>query len=124
MAVTIKTFKVDPNGGDVFIELRALRALPIEGVISSFTRESVETQNDDEPSVTIFRIPPETKRYVVYGVITPIRRLWRAPKYERLIRQDDNLAVSRSANPATLSTRKINAGEWVGSPEVISIDAS
>lgn len=124
MAVTIKTFKVDPDGGDVFIELRALRALPIEGVISSFTRESVETQNDAEPSVTTFRIPPETKRYVLYGVVTPIRKLWRAPKYERIIRQGHELATSKAANPATFSTRKINAGEWVGAPEVISIDAS
>ncbi len=118
MAAFVNTFTAARGGGDIFIRLEALKALPIEGVISAFTREVVNTEPDDEPSYTTFRIPPIERKYVLYGVITPLRRVWGSPKYERTITQPGN---SYASTPVTIKTRKVSAGEYVGPPEIISI---
>lgn len=122
MAVSIQTFKVNADGGDVLIRFQALKGLPIEGVLSSFDRQVIEAEADDEPTYTTFRVPAEAKRYVAYGVITPTKKLWGAPKYDRLVLQGDLLAVGGAKNPTRVKTRKINAGEYVGPPEILSIE--
>jgi len=122
MAISVKTFKVKAEGGDVIVRLQAFNALPIEGVISNFAREAIPAEPDDEPTQTTFRLPAESRRYVLYGVITPTKRVWGSPKYERTILQDDQPVDGKTKNPARITTRKISAGEYVGPPEVISIE--
>ncbi len=105
--------------GDVSIVLRAMGALPIEGVLSNLKGQIIEPNPRDDESVVIWTLPFEdTSGCVFYGVVTPLGNIWRAPKYERFIAQGDDL-VAGVKNPARTKTRKINPGEWVGPPEAL-----
>ncbi|MFQ5564535.1 MAG: hypothetical protein ACE5FO_13320 [Parvularculaceae bacterium] len=119
MAIQKRRCNVARDGGDVIIELRALKAQPIEGVLSNFRGHIINPEPRGDESVVVWRVPAaETSGCVFYGVITPFGRTWGAPRYERRIYQDGEL-LTGLANPITVKTRKMNPGEWVGPPEAI-----
>lgn len=105
--------------GDVSITLRAMGALPIEGVLSNLKGQIIEPEPRGDESVVAWTLPVEaTSGCVFYGVVTPLGRIWGAPKYERFITQGGEL-VSGVVNPAKVKTHKLNPGEWVGAPEAV-----
>lgn len=110
---------ISRQGDDVIVELRALKAQPIEGVLSNFRGQIIEPEPRRDASIIVWRVPVAgTSGCVFYGVITPLGRLWGAPRYERLIAQDGAL-LAGLPNPAIFKTRKLNPGEWAGPPEAI-----
>lgn len=120
-ALAVQEFLVDPLGGMVTIRLAALNALPIEGVMTTLTRGPVAPEARSDPAVIEWLVPAQAEKYVVYGVLTPLTNLLFAPNYERSAMQTGRLLRGRGLNPARLKTRKLNAGEWVGTPELISL---
>ncbi len=119
MASSGIVYKADAAAGDIIIRLEALKALPIEGIISAFTQEEVRPHDNNEPSYTTFVLPPVAKGYVLFGVITPLRRVWGSPKYIRTISQTGGTSTEMSK---TIKTRKVSDGEYVGPPEIIRIE--
>jgi hypothetical protein len=123
MAVKVRKFTVDSRAGDVIVVLQSLNALPINGVMATLDQRTISPEHQTDPSVATFRLPAETGRYLVYGVITPLKRLWRKPFYLRAVLQDGVTIRTRGRNPMRMKARKLNSGEWAGTPEVISIKA-
>ncbi len=121
MAIKIRRFTASRQGGDVFVELQSFQALPMEGVLSTLERQIIEPEPRLEPTVITWRLPAEEGRYILYGVITPLRKLWRKPSYLRSVTQDGVLCKTWGQNPARFRARKQNRAEWVGPPEVIAI---
>lgn len=114
-----RRIRISRTGDDVIVELKALKAQPIEGVLSNLRGQIINPEPRRDPSIIVWRVPAaETSGCVFYGVITPLGRIWGAPRYERLIAQDGAL-LAGLPNPATFTTRKLNPGEWVGPPEAI-----
>ena len=123
MAVKVRKFTVDAGAGDVIVELQSLNALPINGVMATLDQRAIPPERQTDPTVATFRLPAKNGRYVVYGVITPLKRLWRKPSYLRAVSQDGAQSRTRGRNPMRMKARKLNSGEWAGAPEVISIKA-
>lgn len=119
MAVRKGKAVVYRDQGDVTIALRAMGALPIEGVLSNLKGQIIEPDPRDEESIVKWTLPIDTTSgCVFYGVVTPLGRMWGAPKYERFIAQGETL-VSGLTNPARVKTKKLNPGEWVGDAEAV-----
>ena len=107
-----RKIKVRAHRGDLIVELRAMNALPIEGVMASLQGERIAPDAADDESVARFSLPMETASYLCFGVVTPLKRVFMAPAYERRIYQGDKL-LSR----ARARTRKVSVGQWVGAPD-------
>lgn len=119
MAIQKRRTRISRSGGDVIVELKALKAQPIEGVLSNFRGRIIEPEPRRDESIIVWRVPAaETTGCVFYGVITPLGRIWGAPRYERLIAQDGAL-LTGLPNPVLVKTHKLHPGEWVGPPEAI-----
>ncbi len=119
MAIQKRQGKISRQGGDVIVELRSLKAQPIEGVLSNFRGRVINPDPRTDESVIVWRVSAaDTSGIVFYGVVTPFGRIWGAPRYERQIMQDGVLLASLQ-NPAIFKTRKLHPGEWVGPPEAI-----
>jgi len=123
MAIKIRRFTAARDGGDVIVELQSFRALPMEGVMSTLDQQIIQPQKRVDPTFITWYLPPEDGRYLLYGIITPLKRLWRKPSYKRVVVQDRRLCRTRGPNPAGFRARKRNAGEWIGPPEVLFINA-
>ncbi|NWG46863.1 MAG: hypothetical protein HXY25_10005 [Alphaproteobacteria bacterium] len=113
--------RLTEGSGDLVIELRSLKALPIEGVMTTLGQAIVPPEARVDPSVIRWRVRAAEARYILYGIITPAARLLLAPRYERRFLRNGELMSSRAGNPETVLTRKVNDGEWVGEPELVSI---
>lgn len=119
MAVRKGKAVVFRTSGDVSIVLRAMGAVPLEGVLSNLKGQIIDPDPREDESVVSWTLPVETTSgCVFYGVATPLGRLWGAPKYERFILQAGEL-VKGLPNPAKIKTRKLNPGEWVGDAEAV-----
>jgi len=119
MAIQKRRVKISRRGGDIIVELRAMKAQPIEGVLSTFRGQTIAPEPRGDESIVAWRVPAaQTSGCVFYGVVTPVGRLWGAPRYERRIMQDGAL-LTGLPNPAIIKTRKLNPGEWVGPPEAV-----
>ena len=122
MAIKIRRITVSKDAGAVIVELQSFRALPMEVVMSTVDKQIIKPEPRIDPTFITWRLPPEENRYIVYGIITPLKRLWRKPSYGRVVVQDGRLCkMRRGRNPARFRARKLNAGEWAGLPEVIFI---
>lgn len=117
----VKEFRAEADRGDIVIRLASLNAHPMQGVLSALGQGHVAPAERADPAILEWRLPAAAARYVVYGVITPLNRLLLAPSFERSVWQGPELLKGGPRNPERLGTRKLNAGEWVGAPEVISI---
>jgi hypothetical protein len=119
MALQKRQCKISREGGDIVIELRALKAQPIEGVLSTLRGQIVPPEPRSDESVVVWLLSPrEISGCVFYGVVTPVGRIWGAPKYERRISQDGHL-LTGLPNPAVITTHKLHPGEYVGPPEAV-----
>ncbi|HXI87107.1 MAG TPA: hypothetical protein VNH64_06585 [Parvularculaceae bacterium] len=119
MALQKRQCRIDRGGGDIVIELRAMGAQPMEGVLSTLRGGVVHPEARADPSVVVWRLPPaDISGCVFYGVVTPVGRLWGAPKYERRMSQDGALLTGLQ-NPAVIKTHKLHPGEYVGPPEAV-----
>lgn len=119
MAVRKGKAIVHRDRGDVTVALRAMGALPIEGVLSNLKGRIIEPDPRDDESIVKWTLPIEaTSGCVFYGVVTPPGRMWGAPKYERFIAQGETLVLGL-ANPARVKTKKLSPGEWVGDAEAV-----
>ncbi|MBI1365513.1 MAG: hypothetical protein GC153_06100 [Alphaproteobacteria bacterium] len=119
MALQKRQCKIDRAGGEIVIELRAQKAQPMEGVLSTLRGQVVGPEPKSDESVVVWRLSPrEISGCVFYGVVTPMGRLWGAPKYERRISQDGQL-LTGLPNPALFTTHKLHPGEYVGPPEAV-----
>lgn len=108
---------VDARAGDLLLTLRAEKALPIQGVLSSRESGDVHIEETGDPSIVAWVLPPEPALYVVYGAIIPARNLMFAPSYVRSLKQGGiNLL-----DPRRFKTEKHDDGEWLGPPEAIKI---
>ena len=121
MAVSIREFRIDPALGEVFVELRSSH--PVQAVLSSFQRQLVVHDENDDTEIVRFRLPAQEERYVLFGIVLPTKKVMFAPNYERRLLQGHTLLKGTSANPVTIGTAKSTEGEWVGAPEVIRIRA-
>lgn len=119
MSVKVKTVLADAGKGEIWIELKASRALPMVGVITSLDQKLVPPDTDSDPSIVLWRLPAENQTYVLYGIVTPTTNLFFAPSYKRVVSQEG--AILPGGEISSFATRKLNAGEWVGPPEVISV---
>ena len=101
MAVKVRKFTVDSRAGDVIVVLQSHNALPINGVLATLDQRTISPEHQTDPSVATFRLPAETGRYLVYGVITPLKRLWRKPSYSRAVLQGGLAIRTRGRNPGS-----------------------
>jgi hypothetical protein len=122
MAAIVKV-KINPLGGRVLLTLRAEKAMPIKGVLSSRDVADIEMQESGDPSLVEWLLPPTEGLYVVYGAIVPPNKLWFAPSYVRTIEQGGVPLRSSGnfRNPRRVSTEKHAEGEWIGPPEALKI---
>lgn len=118
--ISVHRFNVDGGNGDIILTLQSLRTQPMQGVMATLGQEIVTPEPQQDPTLVSWRLPAEEKRYVVYGIITPLNRLLLSPTYERRVLQNGTTVKARK-NPAKITARKSNAGEYVGLPELISI---
>ncbi|MCP5432390.1 MAG: hypothetical protein H6923_03865 [Alphaproteobacteria bacterium] len=121
MVAKVTEIRCASGSSDIVIELRALKALPMEGVMTTLGQQVVTPQARVDPSVVRWSLPATGERYLVYGIVTPATKLLFSPRYERSIIRDGALFPSRSPNPEVLQTRRISDGEWVGPVELIRI---
>ncbi len=121
MTVSIKEFRIDPALGEVFVELRAKGAHPIEATLSTFARQLVVNDEKAEPDIVRFRLPAAEGRYMLFGIVTPAAKVMFAPTYERRLLQGHTILRGTGSNPQIISTRKVSGGEWVGAPEIIRL---
>ncbi len=118
--ISVHQYKIDAGFGSVVITLQSLRAHPMQGVMSTLGQQIIAPEPPTDPTLVTWRLPAEDQRYVLYGIVTPLNRLMLGPTYERRVTQGGELLKGRK-NPARISARKSNAGEYVGTPELISI---
>ena len=113
--------KIDASQGDITLVLRAERAHPIKGVLSSRDAGHIEPTAVDDESTIVWRLPLTNALYVTYGIVLPLKDVWFAPSYRRLLIQGDVLLHSAIANPRRFRTEQHADGEWVGPPEAFRI---
>lgn len=118
--ISVFQFKIDPSAGDLLITLQSFGTHPMQGIMSTLMQEVIAPEPQSDPTLVTWRLPPQEKRYVVYGVITPLNRLMLSPSYQRTVWQAGDQLAGRK-NPTKITARKSNAGEYVGNPELISI---
>ena len=121
MGTSIREFRIDPALGEIFVELRAGRACPIEAVLSTFERQLVVNDEKADPAIVRFRLPAVEGRYVLFGIVKPGAKSMFAPQYERRVLQGHTLLRGSAPNPQLLSTSRVGENEWVGSPEILRL---
>lgn len=117
----IAQFRIDPARGSVILRLQAERALPIQGVLSCRDVGHVEASKTDDASVVEWQLPAATALCVGYGIILPLKKVWFAPAYNRLLLQDGEMLHGDAENPRRFKTEQHAEGEWIGPPEAFRL---
>lgn len=121
MKVKVQKIRLNAAQGRLSVALGARRGLPMEGVLMTLDRKIIEPDTRRDPTLVVWTLPAKTANYLYYGVITPLNKLRRAPRYERMFIQ--NGKPQGSKRPRVVKTRKVSNVEWAGAAEVVSVIA-